>query len=183
MYNDTIDFTATADGTSIYEYEVTSGGCTHTAQVTYTSITPATRVNDACAGAVTLTTSNIELYNDERCPGMEAPTDSGVGAPAAWPGTEPDVWYKYVVPTSSTDVDIEITVTGDIYSDGIYQPMLAVYSGTCAALSEEDSVVGTDFIATVTASVNAASTPETLLIRLASTTVNAGRYDITITQL
>lgn len=181
VYNGTLNFTGTTDGTSIYEYSVTSGGCTHTSQITYESITPDPRVNDDCAGAVNLTASITRLYNDERCPGMIAPTDSGVAAPAAWGSTAPDIWYKYTVPTSSTDVDLEILVDGSGYSDGIYQPRLAVYSGTCGALSEEDALIGADYTALANVTVNAVSTPEVLYIRIASTTANAGQFDLVIT--
>lgn len=182
-WNGTMNFMGTTDGVSVYSYEVTASTCSHTSYLTYNSITPDTRVNDACAGSITVSNSNTALYNDERCPGMAAPTDSGVALPTAWAGLQPDIWYKYLVPTSTTDVDLEIIIDGSPYSDGIYQPMVAVYSGTCGGLTEEDSVVGGASSATVNATVLSAATPEILYIRIASTTGNAGQFDLTINEL
>lgn len=183
VYNGTLNFTGTSDGESIYEYEVTSSTCTHTSQITYNSITPSARTNDACAGAFGVSTSSIALYNDERCPGMAAPTLSGIAAASAWAGAEPDIWFKYTVPTSSIDVDLEISIDGSIYSDSIFQPMLAVYSGTCGGLVEEDSGVGSTNYVSCNVTVTAVSTPEIIYIRVASAAANAGQFDLNITQL
>ena len=182
-YNGTMNFTGTTDGESVYEYEVTSGSCTHTTSITYNSITPDTRVNDDCAGSLTITNLSSQLYNDERCPGLAAPTDSGVTTPAMWPASEPDIWFRYFVNTSTTDVDLEFRIDSSSYSDGIHQPMLAVYTGTCGALVEEDSVVGTSSVAINNVTIPLASTPETIYIRVASIPATAGQFDIIITEL
>ena len=183
-YNGTLNFTGTTDGISIYDYTVTSGGCTHTSRLTYNSITPNVRTNDDCAGSFTLVTSStITLYNDERCPGLAAPTDSGVGAASAWSSAEEDLWFKYYIPTSASPVDLEVIVDGSPYADGINQPMLAAYSGNCGALVEIDSGVGTSSQVSVNFTVSGASTPLYIYVRLASTAANAGQFDITINQM
>lgn len=182
-YNDSIDFTGTSDGITIYEYEVTSSTCTHTALVQYVSTTPLDRINDDCSGASTLYTSTQVLYNDERCPGLVAPTNSGVTLPTTWPSLEPDLWYKFYIPTSTVNLAYEIIVDGSIYSDGIQQPMIAVYDGTCGALNELDSNVGAYKTASVSFTVLSASTPEIIYLRVASTTANAGQFDIIVNEL
>ena len=183
VYNGTLNFTGTTDGVSVYRYTVTSGGCSDSSDITYDSITPATRTNDACAGAMPLTSTNTSLYNDERCPGLAAPTNSGIGAPAAWASTPADIWYKIFIPTSSTTVTTEVIVDGSPYSDGIDQPMLAAYSGTCGALVEEDSSISATNIGTVNFTVVSGSTPETIYIRVASPVGLEGQFDITVNTL
>lgn len=183
LYDDSIDFAATADGQSVYEYEVTSSTCTHTARITYNSITPLARVNDTCDAATTLFSSSVVHYNDERCPGMVAPTDSGVGAPSGWSSAEPDLWYKFYVPTSPSVKTYEFIVDGASYIDGITQPMAAIYSGACGALVEEDSNVGASHTVSTNVTVAAVATPMWLYFRVASTTANAGSFDIIINEL
>lgn len=182
-YNGTMNFTGTTDGESVYEYEVTASTCTHTTQLTYNSITPDPRTNETCATAQVIFGSFESHYNDERCPGLAAPTNSGVAAPTGWSGTEPDIWYRFYIPTTASNTDYEVVIDGSPYSDGIKQPMIAAYSGTCGGLIEEDSSTGSGNSATINFSVLGAATPELIYIRIASTVANAGQFDLIITQL
>ena len=179
-YNGTLNFTGAADGESVYEYEVTSGGCTHTSQIIYSSITPKPRTNDDCTGAMPLVESRITLYNDERCPGLVAPTDSGVAAPSAWGSTPADLWFKLFIPTSASTVSVEIVIDGSPYNDGVSQPMLAIYSGTCGALVEEDSSISFNSVVSVSFTVSGSLTPTTRYARMASPVGYEGQFDVIV---
>ncbi|WP_053991359.1 choice-of-anchor J domain-containing protein [Mangrovimonas sp. TPBH4] len=91
-------------------------------------------VNDECEGAVVI---NVDAGY---CDGINnngdntGATDSGLGEAECFDYGENDVWFSFTVPEGTSSVNISTDFTGGTNVD----TEIAVYSGDCGALVEED---------------------------------------------
>jgi hypothetical protein len=106
--------------------------------------------NDDCAGAVALTIGNVFADNDVTGTNVAA-TNSNPPAPNCASFLGGDVWYSVTVPASGS-VTIE---TNPVAASVITDTGMAVYSGTCGALTfvecdDDDSTNGNFSLITLT---------------------------------
>lgn len=188
-FNGTIDFSVHDYGSYIYRYTVTNGSCTTSSDLTIDYIELGTRINDACSGAKSLTYNNASVTvsgvenNSSSCPGLAAPTDSGVAAPATWGGVASysgDLWYRFTVPLDAgSDPAFTVTVDGSAYgATSITSPLMAIYNGTCGSLNliYNEIAIGQEQLTSTVLSTSGSA--DTFYIRVAS--VVTGRYTITL---
>lgn len=101
-----------------------------TGTICITSPAPAGPANDDCAGAITLTVNNTAT-GCSFTTGTNVAATASAGAPvpicASYAGG--DVWYTITVPPSGS-------VIVDTQTGGIADSGMAIYSGTCGALTE-----------------------------------------------
>jgi hypothetical protein len=189
-YNDNIDFTGFSYDEYVYSYTVVNGSCSHTQNVTITYNQSFFAINNSCDGAVSILYDNSvsnflnNLSNAENCAaGIAAPTDSGEAEPSSWSAISSytgDLWFKAKVRLDgSSDPEFKVTVSGTQYTNGIQTPMIAVYTGTCGALSLEDDQVGFGSQYVETDILTTSGAPDTFFIRVASEV--AGSFTLTIT--
>lgn len=188
-YNGTLDFTGVDPGTYPYQYTVAPGTCKagHSAILTiekknYTAVS-----NDTCATALNIsfpatgsTNSRIEETNNQTCPGQAYPTDSGVAIPAQW-GSGPfrgDMWYKVSYTASATPpISMTIEIDGTPYTDGITQPLIAVYDA-CGGTLVDAASTANNKVSLMFDSIFGASF--TYYIRVACHIGNEGKFDVNI---
>lgn len=139
-----LDFTLIPDGTYTFEIEGTNASpCANTDTITmtviYTSV-PAP-ANDECANATVLTYGDLVTKNNQTllstCPVNSAPTVSVETAPPSWSvSSSGDLWYTFTVNDAAN-------LTPYIYMKGLTATgcQIALYSGTCGALSLEAEAV------------------------------------------
>lgn len=178
-----IDFTTYDFGTYIYEYEVTSGTCSYTAQLEIDWVDPPVPPNDDCANASNLPingrfgfASLVAIEMREICPTSAGATFSGVGEP--WPSiSAPDLWFTAnMTELGGSDLTIVTSVTGVPYgSDGILNPRLAIYDGCGGSLL---AFAPASFGTRTNSLTITISAPTTLYVRVASDT--PGIFDITM---
>ncbi|RKS02478.1 T9SS type A sorting domain-containing protein [Flavobacterium sp. 102] len=95
---------------------------------------PPAPANDDCLGATVL------VVDDTFCNGTNTngtnlgATDSGVALAVCFNYGENDVWYSFVAPSDAATVDIST----DFLGGTLYDTDVALYSGTCGALTEID---------------------------------------------
>lgn len=88
--------------------------------------------NDECSNAVTLAVDAV-FCNGSNTNGTNVnATNSGLAAATCFDYGDNDVWYSFTVPANTGTVDISTDFTGGTLVD----TEVAVYSGTCGALSE-----------------------------------------------
>jgi len=150
LYDDDVDFTGFAEGYYEYTYTTVLNGKTDAKKVGISLNNYAALANDLCAGAIamafpTASGSRTELLlqnNGGSCPGVGVATDSGEAIPGAW-GAGPfagDIWVKFNVPAGVAAADITFTVFSGAYgSEGATDIYLALYDGSCGALSLLDT--------------------------------------------
>ncbi len=189
-----------AVGDHTYRYTVTSGSATDTKDVVISFYSYGVPSNNECASATsisfggkgtstTTTTQNLEAT----CPGFAAATLSATALPSSW-GTSTfvsDVWYTFTA-SPSYDVltgtyltyPIAVTLSGNNFgtTDGIYAPALALYSGTCGALVEENSSLANVSSQNITGQViMSGSTSKTFIIRVSAISGYEGKYILNLT--
>lgn len=95
---------------------------------------PPAPANDECAAAIAL------VVDDTFCNGTNTngtnlgATDSGVAVPLCFAYGQNDVWYSFVAPADAATVDVSTDFLGGTLQD----TEVALYSGTCGALTEVD---------------------------------------------
>ena len=192
-FDEDVDFSAADDGVYVYRYQVTSGGCTSLSTVTVTVGTANTAANDECDTAINITThfslatttiptgtttfNGAELWT-QGCE-KDIATES---ADSPWASTPTgDVWFRVPLPTLTTaaDYNIAVGVNSSFFSNGLNQPMLAIYTGDCDDLTlldqSESSGTSLSLVANITGS------PTRLYIRVGAKSTNEGLFDITLT--
>ncbi len=87
-----------------------------------------TATNDECATAVTLTVSGTCAYTTGTTQGATTSSTTGTPAPGCASYSGNDVWFKTVVPGSG-----QLTI--DTQAGGITDSGIALYSGSCGALT------------------------------------------------
>lgn len=202
IYSGTVSFTqgTHAVGDHTYRYSVTSGSATDTKDVVISFYSYGVPSNNECAAATsisfggkgtstTTTTQNL----DATCPGFAAATLSATVLPSSWGSSTfvSDVWYTFTA-SPSYDVltgtyltyPIAVTLAGNNFSitDGIYAPALALYSGTCGALVEENSSLANVSSQNITGQVTmSGSTSKTFIIRVSAISGYEGKYTLNLT--
>ena len=108
-------------------------GTTHNSGV-LTITPPPAPANDECAGATLL------IVDDTFCNGTNTngtnlgATNSGVAAATCFNYGQNDVWFSFVAPLDTATVDIST----DFLGGTLYDTEVALYSGICGTLTEED---------------------------------------------
>jgi hypothetical protein len=173
---ETYTFTTT-NGTTYYIYIadwLTGSTDTGDFTISRTCATVTPPPNDDCSGAAPLTVNTPCNFSTQT---NEFATDSGVANPGCAGYAGADVWFSVVVPASGNLV-ID-TDTGDIFDGG-----MAIYSGTCAALTliecdDDDSDNG--FMPSIT---RTGLTPgDTIYIRFwDNSNFDSGAFDICVSE-
>lgn len=197
-YDDDVDFNGFASGPYEYTYTVTLNGEDEASTVTVNLNNYAPLPNDECTGALTIafpaeTGAREELNNQNTagtCPGYGPATASAEAEPVGW-GAGPfsgDLWYKFNVPAGTSGADMIFTVTGLPYgAAGGTDFYLALYSGNCAALVEEDIGIPaslgnpTSYILNYVIS-NAGPGTVTYWLRIANLSGSEGKFNITLSR-
>ncbi|MDO7873375.1 fibronectin type III domain-containing protein [Hymenobacter sp. ASUV-10] len=128
----------------VYDWSSGASG-TFTICVTTPGTPPA---NDNCSGATALTVQAGSCTTPTSGTNVDA-TDSGVADPACSSYLGGDVWYRFVVPAGGA-VTVE---TGQGSGTSVSDTGLALYTGTCASLTEIacDDDAGTGAFSLITA--------------------------------
>lgn len=192
-FDEDVDFSAADDGVYVYRYQVTSGGCTSLSTVTVTVGTANTAANDECDTAINITThfslatttiptgtttfNGAELWTQGCEKDIATESDDN-----PWSSTPTgDVWFRVPLPslTTAADYNIAVGVNSSFFSNGLNQPMLAIYTGDCDDLTlldqSESSGTSLSLVANITGS------PTRLYIRVGAKSTNEGLFDITLT--
>lgn len=95
---------------------------------------PPAPANDDCSGATALTV-DAQFCNGSNTNGSNlGATDSGVEPAECFNYGQNDVWFSFVAPNTAASVDVSTDFTGGTLVD----TEIALYSGTCGALTELD---------------------------------------------
>lgn len=193
VYNGNVDFSGTNPGTHVYSYTVTYGECETVSYLTVELNDGVEQVNDDCAGAtaggkpgglpINFTWSGNNSLGS--CPGLLPAENSGVALPSEWQAdaTGGDLWFKILVPhfTGNPDVGIVVLVNGVPYGlNSIATPNVAVYYGSCGALTQLEAGYGGLQSTIVYTSIADASLPTTVYVRVGSQAGSEGLYDVQI---
>lgn len=189
-YNGTIDFTGTTTGNTIYTYTVTQDTCTDIATVTVQWTLTGARVNDECAGVITILVTSVGgvvSLQDQRfdglCPTYPAATPSD-DPPSNWGSiTVDDLWYRVPAPANKGDYTMIIEIDGSPYStDGVFSPLIAAYSSCDVADLLEANVPTANYNAAIGFSVLDSPTYPYYYIRVGRDQASTGgyRFDINI---
>jgi len=192
-FDDDVDFSSAADGVYVYRYQVTSGSCTSLSTVTVTVGTANAAANDECetatnitahfslatttipTGTTTLNSAEIWTQGCEKDIATASADEPWVTAVVG------DVWYRVPLPTLSpaADYNVAVSVNSAFFSNGLLQPMLALYTGDCDTLTLLDQSEGTG--SNVSLVANITGSPTRLYIRVGAKSTNEGLFDITLT--
>jgi hypothetical protein len=192
-YDDDVDFSTADDGVYVYRYQVTSGSCISLSTVTVTVGTANAAANDECETATnitahfslatttiptgTTTLNSAEIWTQGCEKDMATASDD-----VPWPTTPTgDVWFRVPLPplTTAADYNIAVSVSSAFFSNGLLQPMLALYTGDCDDLTLLDQSEGTG--SNVSLVANITGSPTRLYIRVGAKSTNEGLFDITLT--
>jgi hypothetical protein len=192
-FDDDVDFSSADDGVYVYRYQVTSGSCTSLSTVTVTVGTANAAANDECETATNIT-AHFSLSTTTLPTGTTTFNSAEIWTQgcekdiATASDDEPwttavvgDVWFRVPLPTLSpaADYNIGITVNSSLFSNGLSQPMLALYTGDCDGLTLLDQSEGTG--SNVSLVANITGSPTRLYIRVGAKSTNEGLFDITLT--
>lgn len=194
LYDDDMDFDGVAVGSYTYLYTVSSAGCDDDESTLTVTISKAMPVkNDECSGARVMVfpyNGGTSILYDQtlaaECPGTTAPTLSITALPTVWTGIDVgvDIWYKVTFDETYPIVPIiatSFTVDGSPYgSEGIVEPLLAIYSDCAGTLIEADVPQGGAQEINITLT-DIFSTAQTFYLRVSCPDGYEGKFDVTLT--
>lgn len=195
-YNANMDVSTFKAGMYNYTYTVTNGTCTSVISYVLNLKNSRNSFNNECIGAITINTHNLlstgistltnqYLSDEDLCASDNAILSATLSVdtlPTNWsPSPTADTWYKILLPQSNTTGSIvTITFNSIEYDDtGLSDSYVALYTGTCGALVEEDSVPPSqENTVSISYEIPTSNTNPYLYIRIGS--VNGGYFNIDV---
>lgn len=199
-FDSDLDYTGFSNLTKdyTYSYTVTNGSCSHVSRFTLQLRKTITPYNDNCSGATIINTHNLLTLGEtivenilssgtndfcDLSRGLAAASMSVEALPSTWnPAPSTDIWYRIPLPTgNSNPSSITIRFTSANYSLLPLQDCwLAIYTGDCSSLTEQDAVLPDHLQVTTTINyeIPSSNTNSYLYIRMGTT--DGGYFDIII---
>ena len=169
-----VTYQSTIGGCISFRLDSNGGGVSSGFSGTITCVTPP--ANDNPCGAVTIPVNSTGCVNTLGT-SVNSTLTTGVIEPGCGSFSNNDVWYQAIVPANGT---LSVSVVDDNTTTTPFAASLAVYSGTCGALTHQGCNSSVSY--STPSSLNYTGTPgETIFIRVWDYQDNEGTFNICAT--